>query len=85
MSTARELLSRYGRTALGAIVGAGAGAAYAQFVGCRTGTCLITSSVWMSAAFFGFTGAVIAHPGGTPRETHPADPGVAPETRPDAR
>lgn len=85
MSAVRNLLSRYGRTALGAIVGAGTGAAYAQFVGCRTGTCLITSSLWMSAVFFGFTGAVIAHPGGTPRETHPADPGAQPETGRGAR
>lgn len=72
-------------TALLAALGGGLAAAYAHLVGCRTGTCLITSSIWMSAAFFGFTGAVIAHPGGAPRETHPADPGAEPETGRGAR
>jgi hypothetical protein len=57
------VLRRQWRTALGALVGAAAGAAYAYFVGCRTGTCLLTSNVWTAAAFFGFTGAVVAAPG----------------------
>jgi Family of unknown function (DUF6132) len=51
------------RTLLGAAVGAAGGAAYAHFVGCHSGTCLITSNVWIAAAFFGFTGAVVASPG----------------------
>ncbi len=83
--TARGLLARYGRTALGAALGAAAGAAYAHFIGCRTGTCAITGNVWTAAAFFGFTGAVVAHPGGAPRETHPADPGAQPESERGAR
>jgi hypothetical protein len=78
VSTIRTLASRYGRTALGAAVGAGAGAAYAHFIGCHTGTCLITSSVWTAAAFFGFTGAVVAHPS-PPRDPHPGEPGTEPE------
>ena len=57
------------RTALGALAGAAAGGAYAYFVGCHTGTCLLTSNVWTAAAFFGFTGAVVAAPG--PRREAP--------------
>ena len=75
MNAIRILAARHGRTVLGAVVGAAAGAAYAHFIGCRTGTCLITSSVWTAAAFFGFTGAVIAHPGAA-QDPHPADPGA---------
>jgi hypothetical protein len=73
--TGRSLLARYGRTALGAALGAVGGAAYAHYVGCHTGTCLITSSVWTAAAFFGFTGAVAAHPGPPRREASPPERG----------
>jgi hypothetical protein len=61
-----SLLARHWRTLLGAVAGAAGGAAYAHFVGCRTGTCLITSNVWIAALFFGFTGAVAGSPGGAP-------------------
>jgi hypothetical protein len=50
------------RTALGAILGAAGGAAYAHFVGCHSGTCALTSNVWTAAAFFGFTGAIALAP-----------------------
>ncbi len=66
------LLSRHWRTVLGAAAGAAGGAAYAHFVGCHTGTCLITSNVWTAAAFFGFTGAVVALPG--PAKDRPERP-----------
>lgn len=56
-------LRPFWRTTLGAAVGATGGALYAYFIGCHTGTCMITSSVWTAAAFFGFTGAVVALPG----------------------
>lgn len=59
----KAFLSRHWRTVTGAVAGAAAGGAYAHFVGCHTGTCLITSNVWVAAAFFGFTGAVVALPG----------------------
>ncbi len=78
MSTIRNVAARYWRTALGAAVGAAGGAAYAHFIGCHTGTCAITSSAWTSAAFFGFTGAVVAHPS-PPRDPRPSEPGRAPE------
>ena len=65
----RDLLRRHWRTALGAAAGAAGGALYAHFVGCRTGTCLITSSVWTAGAFFGLTGALVAMPG--PRREEP--------------
>jgi hypothetical protein len=60
---APRLLGGHWRTLLGAAAGAIGGAAYAHFIGCRTGTCAITSSPFVSALFFGFTGAVIAAPG----------------------
>ncbi len=66
----RALVRRHWRTALGAAAGATGGALYAHFVGCRTGTCLITSSVWTAGAFFGLTGALVAMPG--PRRDPPA-------------
>jgi hypothetical protein len=50
------------RTAAGAAVGALAGAAYARFIGCATGTCPLTSNVWTAALFFGLTGALVALP-----------------------
>lgn len=61
------LLRRYGRTALGAALGALAGGLYAHFVGCRTGTCALTSSVWRASLFFGLTGAVALLPAPRPR------------------
>ncbi len=61
----RALAARHWRTALGAAAGAVGGALYAHFIGCRTGTCLITSSVWHAGVFFGLTGGLIARPGPT--------------------
>ncbi len=65
-------LRRHWRTALGAAAGAAGGALYAHFIGCHTGTCLITSSVWTAGLFFGFTGAVVALPG--PPQPEPREP-----------
>ena len=62
-------LGAHWRTALGAAVGAAGGALYAHFVGCHTGTCAITSSVWTAGAFFGVTGAIVGMPG--PRKDAP--------------
>ncbi len=73
----RDLLRRHGRTVLGAAVGAIGGALYAHFVGCRTGTCLSTSSVWSAGGVFGVTGALVAMPGPNrdePREREPTAP-----------
>lgn len=53
------------RTLLGVAIGAVLGGGYAYFIGCRTGTCPLTSSVWTAAAFFGFTGGVVGFPGPT--------------------
>ncbi len=61
--TVREFLLRHRRTAAGAALGAVAGALYAHFIGCQTGTCILTSSVRAAALFFGFMGAVVALPG----------------------
>ena len=83
--SATTLLRRHWRTLLGMAIGAAGGAAYAHFVGCRTGTCLLTSNVWTAALFFGFTGGVVAGPSAPSRperservETTP-ERGAAPE------
>jgi uncharacterized membrane protein HdeD (DUF308 family) len=57
-----DIPRRHWRTAAGAVAGAVGGALYAHFVGCRTGTCAITSSIWSAALFFGVTGAIVALP-----------------------
>jgi hypothetical protein len=51
------------RTAIFAALGASCAAAYAYFVGCRTGTCPITSSVWTASLYGAFVGAVAGWPG----------------------
>jgi hypothetical protein len=53
---------------LGAAVGALGGGLYAHFVGCRTGTCLITSNAWVAAGYFGFVGGFALLPWAAPRE-----------------
>jgi hypothetical protein len=50
------------RAALAAAVGAAAGGAYAHFIGCRTGTCLITSSVWTASLYGAAVGALAGWP-----------------------
>ncbi len=40
----KEFLSKYGLMLLGIIIGAIGGYVYWRYVGCTTGTCLITSS-----------------------------------------
>jgi len=56
------LLRRHWRTLLGALLGAAGGALYAHFIGCRTGTCALTSNPWTAGAFFGLTGAIALAP-----------------------
>lgn len=58
-----RMLRTHWRTLAGAALGAALGAAYAQLIGCRTGTCPLTGNVWTAAAFFGFTGAMVGLPG----------------------
>ncbi|HEX9402655.1 MAG TPA: DUF6132 family protein [Anaeromyxobacter sp.] len=57
------LFRRHARTAGGIAAGAIGGALYAHFIGCQTGTCMLTSNVWTAALFFGFMGGVVALPG----------------------
>ena len=63
MSRAARIARSHWRTALGALLGAAGGAAYAHFIGCHTGTCALTSNVWTAGLFFGFTGALVGAPG----------------------
>jgi len=50
------------RAALAAALGAAGGAAYAHFIGCRTGTCPLTSNVWVAGLYGAFIGAVAGWP-----------------------
>ena len=61
--TLRARLSRsHARTAIVASLGAMAAAAYAHFVGCKTGTCFLTSNVWSASVFGAVAGAVVGWP-----------------------
>jgi len=57
-----SLLRRSWRTLAGAAAGALGGGLYAHLVGCKTGTCALTSNVWVAALFFGLTGAIAFTP-----------------------
>ncbi len=78
----RRLARAHWRTALGAILGAAGGAAYAHFVGCRTGTCPLTSNVWTAGLFFGFAGGLAAWPAKRPQPAPPDEPGARPSATP---
>lgn len=71
-------MRRHWRTILGAVAGAAGGGLYAHFVGCRTGTCLITSNVGVAAAFFGFMGAVVGAPVPEKKRARGRSPDAAP-------
>jgi len=58
----RRRLRPYLPTALVALAGAGLAAAYAHLVGCRTGTCPITSHAWTAALYGGSVGGLAAWP-----------------------
>ena len=80
MTTPRRLARVHWRTVLGAVLGAAGGAAYAHFIGCRTGTCPLTSNVWTAGLFFGFAGGLVGWPAKGPKAVPPEGPG-APEVR----
>ncbi len=71
----RRLSRSHVRTAIAATLGAAAGAAYAHFVGCRSGTCLITSTVWGASLFGAVVGTVL----GWPTRVEPAQAGTVEE------
>jgi hypothetical protein len=50
------------RTGIFVALGAASAAAYAYFVGCRTGTCPLTSNVWTASLYGAFVGAVAGWP-----------------------
>ncbi len=52
----------HARTIISALVGAVAAAAYAHLVGCRTGTCPLTSSVWTAALYGAAVGGIAGWP-----------------------
>ncbi|HET8733270.1 MAG TPA: hypothetical protein VFM45_05795 [Anaeromyxobacteraceae bacterium] len=74
MDTWKRLWRSPWRAALVAGAGALVGVAYYELVGCRTGTCAITSSAWRSAAYFALVGAVVGWPGRPARTPAPSDP-----------
>ncbi len=48
------------RTVIGGVVGAGIGFLVYRFIGCKTGTCPITASPWMSMLFGAILGLLFA-------------------------
>ncbi|MBW2254970.1 MAG: hypothetical protein JRI25_10285 [Deltaproteobacteria bacterium] len=52
------------QTWLGLLGGVAVGYAYYALIGCRTGTCLISSNPWLSSGYFGFLGWLLAGGGG---------------------
>jgi hypothetical protein len=58
----RPFAASHLRTAVGAALGAGLGAAYAYLVGCRTGTCPLTSSIWTAALYGSAVGGLAGWP-----------------------
>ena len=52
------------RTILAALLGAGVGLAYQRFIGCRTGTCPITSNPYISSIYGAVLGFLLS--GGLP-------------------
>jgi uncharacterized protein DUF6132 len=73
----RGRVPRYLWTALAALAGAGVGAAWSHFVGCKTGTCPITSNVWVAALYGGGVGLLL----GMPSRRPPAARGAKPPDR----
>ncbi|MEI6021458.1 MAG: DUF6132 family protein [Bacteroidota bacterium] len=51
-----QLISRHKRSLIGVGIGAVAGYLYYSFVGCSSGTCMITSNPWVAVPYFGFLG-----------------------------
>jgi hypothetical protein len=51
-------LQKHGMTILGIVLGAIAGYAWFQFVGCSTGSCPITSNPWTSSIYGGVMGGL---------------------------
>ncbi len=64
-----NLINRYWKPALFAIIGAGVGYAYWRFIGCSTGTCPITAN-WHTSTVMGGLIGIIAAPAGKKKETN---------------
>jgi hypothetical protein len=71
VSRAARILRANWTVAFGAVLGALGGGLYAHFIGCRTGTCLLTGDVRTASLFFGITGAIVGLPG--PRKAAPKE------------
>ncbi len=67
------------RLPLAVVAGAAAGAAYSHFIGCRTGTCPITSNVWIASLYGAFVGGLAGWPPRAEAAT-PAGPPRGPVT-----
>jgi hypothetical protein len=58
----RRLSRSHLRTAAVGLAGASAAAASAYFIGCRTGSCPLTSNVWTAALYGSVVGGVVGWP-----------------------
>jgi uncharacterized protein DUF6132 len=52
----------HARAAAAAVLGGASAAAYAHFIGCRTGTCPLTSNVWIASLYGAAVGALVGWP-----------------------
>ena len=55
-----SLLKRNLRSIIGIVIGAAGGAAYYHFVGCRTGTCPLTSNIYIMLAYGALLGYLLS-------------------------
>ena len=62
METWRRFSRSHLRTVVAGALGAVMGAGYAHFVGCSTGTCPLTSSIWRAALYGLAVGAIAGWP-----------------------
>ena len=56
----KERLKNILHPAIFTAMGSGLGLAYYQFIGCPTGTCPITSSVWSTMVYTGLIGLLVS-------------------------
>jgi hypothetical protein len=56
-------LRRFRFTAFSGLLGAAVAGAYAHFIGCRTGSCPLTSNVWTASTYGALVDLLVGWPG----------------------
>ncbi len=65
MKPSKSKFNRFWLLGLAVGLGAAAGYLYYYFIGCRTGTCYITSNPWRSTLYGAVLGALLGWPSGS--------------------